>query len=790
MVVHRLVCLLAIALFCQRVHADVDGLWYDREHNGHGLDLQKAGDNYFSPFYTFADNGEPVWYWIVGQRDAAGTLNTRLQRLRYLGGTPPRLEAVDVGNVVLRFLEPAQVAQCGEGRPRPGAVALADFRFQLNGRTYSWCLETLLPTTKIAESAYGGAWFNGPGDNGWGVDARYFQVAASPQSFHTIYFYDASGEPRWAYANGSGGVAKGPLDVFAARGYCTDCAPQALQAQRIGVLEFSYVAPLNRSPSINQLGVDITYPFGVGGRWLRPLAPATLISDAALMPLVVATSEGLLRGQPRTNGDVLYANIPFAAPPVGALRWRAPQQPAKRNQVRDARTIGGGCMQGPPDGNFGSIVTNLSEDCLQLNVFVPSNPSSNRLPVLFWIHGGGLTQGGALEQVVSDGRLVYDGKSFTDKDVIVVSINYRLGPFGYLAMREFNGEASDQPGAGNYGLLDQIRALQWVHDNIANFGGDPDRVMVFGESAGGVSTCTLLATPQTRGLMHRALIESGNCRKTVAFLDRANGNKPAAFEQGDRIVALMGCASAADKRTCMRSKTAADIITQTKPTIGFGRSGEDFDLVVDNFSLLEAPAAAIAGGRALNIPMLAGVNEDETTSVLPASLKPLTVAAYEAQIRTQFALIAGLVLLQYPASAYPVPWRAYTDINDDISFACPMIRAARDHAATGNAVYTYVYTHVFAGDVNLQGAFHGAELSFVWGPQSRFTDAETALALNMQNRWVAFARSGNPNIPGGANWPTYSAATPLSFQFEVGAPPLINDYRKSYCDFWARYISL
>jgi para-nitrobenzyl esterase len=224
-----------------------------------------------------------------------------------------------------------------------------------------------------------------------------------------------------------------------------------------------------------------------------------------------------------------FFDLPFAAPPVGALRFRAPQDPALRDAVRDAQALGPGCIQVAGASPFGAAPARQSEDCLQLNIWRPAGEGPH--PAMVWIHGGGSVFGSAVDEI--GGRLSYDGEAFARSGIVFVSINYRLNAFGFLSMRAFAGEAPDQPSAGNYGLLDQIAALRWVRGNIAAFAGDPGNVTVFGESAGGVSVCNLLASPLAGGLFAKAIMQSGNCLR--------NPTAPtAAFAQGDRGVAAAG----------------------------------------------------------------------------------------------------------------------------------------------------------------------------------------------------------------------------------------------------------
>lgn len=745
------------------------GQWYDRTHSGHGLDLNRANATLFGTFYTYAADGRAEWLWL--QLPDTDAPSGNLARFRKQGTAAPSAEIA--GQFGLRA-----VSACADGLPRPGASALLEFRVMLAQGTLNWCLEPLLPSATIAQSALDGHWFTPDSDLGWGLVTHYFLGQNGPQSFHTFYFYDADGAPRWAVANAPVTGLEQRFDFYTVLGSCFGCATNQLSALPIGQANIRLASTQPNSTDANSL--QISLKFDANSTFARS-GKLSLLSAARAVPLVRSTTEGLVKGAAATDGIQSFLNIPYVAPPLGNLRWRAPQKLGPRTQVLEANSIGPGCMQPAGQQIFSGTPARQSEDCLHLNIWQPPQSSSAN-PVMVWIHGGGLTIGSAVDQ--SGSRLIYDGAAFARKGVVLVSINYRLGAFGFLAPRQVLGEASDQPSAGNYGLLDQIAALRWVRDNIAQFGGDPNQVTIFGESAGAVSTCALLAAPAARGLFNRAISQSGNCLRAPLTLE-------ASLSQGDRIVANAGCAGSSDIKSCLRGLSAGELLTASRAVVNLTGTavGESYGLNVDGFALLEAPATAISNGRAAQIPFMLGVNDDESTSTNPASGLPNTAAGYESLVRSQFPTIGDLVLARYPAASYSSPQAAYQDLIDDVRFACANRRAAFDHAARGNTVYHYALTATLP-DQQLAPlkSFHGIDIAFLFERPNALA-AELNVREKMQNAWINFARTGNPGNALGYVWPQYGANR-ISAELNSSASTTITDYRKDYCEFWARYVQL
>ena len=767
----RLLALAFLLALAAQAHAAVEsGLWYDRQHAGHGLDLHRAGGQLFGTFYTYDGSGAVQWLWLqTADVDAPASALTRFRRVQ------GALVGANAGAISL-----TPVASCPDGFARDGARALLRMDFTLDGAAATWCVEPLLPATEEPLAVLSGAWFD-PAEPGWGVMTHAWTGGdGRAQLYRTVYFHDAAGDPRWAFAQDAAGSLSQAETYYTPRVECSGCpAPIALTVP-IGSATVTLTQPLaTADASRNRVAMSLRFADGAAFARDSPLA---LLSTPRRVAGAAATREGPVAGRVLASGVERFDQLPYVAPPTGTLRWRAPQPAAVRTSLRDARTLGPGCPQPPPQGAFPSAPATQSEDCLHAYVWRPAGDGLH--PVMVWIHGGGLTQGSAVQQ--TSGQLNYDGERYARAGVVFVSINYRLGSLGYLAQRDFVGEAADQPQAGNYGLLDQVAALAWVRDNIGAFGGDPARVTIFGESAGGVSTCALLATPAARGLFARVIVQSGNCLWNPPTL--ATG-----LAQGDRVTQAAGCANAADRRACLRALTPQQLLAAVPPVVDpAGLSdGESFGLVVDGFVLPESPGRAIAAGRVPALPLLIGVNDDETTTLVPATSLPATVAGYEAAIRARFSLIADAVLARYPASAYATPQRAYQDLLDDVLFACAARRSAADHASYGAPVYSYALTESLpdAALAPLE-SFHGLDIVLLFGPRTQAQAPEQALAARMQAAWVDFAFGREPGSSAQLAWPRYRRDSRVTQELNAARTDPIGDYRGAYCDFWGQYTTL
>jgi para-nitrobenzyl esterase len=442
-----------------------------------------------------------------------------------------------------------------------------------------------------------------------------------------------------------------------------------------------------------------------------------------------------------------YKGIPYAEPPTGDLRWRPPVPAHAWVGVRDAREFGHACLQPPPTPTsvyYGGMAQ-MSEDCLTLNVWAPAG--AKHLPVMVWIHGGALVGGSSSEPL-------YDGTGLAQRGIIVVSVNYRLGLLGYLAHPALSAE-SPQHLSGNYGLLDQIEALRWVRANIAAFGGDPTKVTIAGESAGGLSTIALMASPPARGLFRGAITESGYMPSYRALHDDVLG-LPSAEAAG----AVLGKAAGANDAAALR---AADLVALFKAGLATGWAPEP---TIDGVTLPRQLAEAFALGEQAKVPVLAGFNEGEIRSLpflMPKA--PESSAAYVADVHRRFGVEAAPYLAVYPGTDPHADVMA--SIRDGL-YGWAAQYVARQQAAAGQPAFLYYFRHSTpAEQARDLAAFHASELPYIFGqvgptaalgpnwPRPPLTDAETRLSQAMMGYWASFVRDGVPTATGEAAWPRY-----------------------------------
>ena len=504
--------------------------------------------------------------------------------------------------------------------------------------------------------------------------------------------------------------------------------------------------------------------------------------------LEVATTRGLVRGE--RDGEVLrYRGIPFAAPPVGERRFRAPETHACWDGVRDATAFGAMCPQNPVPGG----ALEGDEDCLFLNVWAPEARTEEPRPVLFWIHGGAQVMGSAGDGV---GPLSYDGRWLAEREgVVVVSANYRLGALGFLAHPALDAESA-QGVSGNYGLRDLVAALAWVQENAAAFGGDPARVMVFGESAGAFNTCGLVASPLARGLFSAALMESGICDAPTLAEREARGAV---------VAGAVGC-EGDDAAACLRDAAVEDLVATGAVELGamFGTPEQPIDphhvmdlpfgLAVDGVVLPRTPRAQMAAGEHNRVPIVIGTNANEHDLFIP----PGTVtscAAYEQRL----AQALGDELGADVADEYPCPswWEAqatFSDAMSDMTFTCPSRRAARAaRAGQAEPVFRYLYTHRREqGPLALVRAAHTLEIPFVFGTVGTAEEPASEEEYNMSRLigryWTRLARAGSPNGDGdGDGDPAWTACSDADCDEVLrldtdGA--MAGAAATAHCDFW------
>jgi para-nitrobenzyl esterase len=510
-------------------------------------------------------------------------------------------------------------------------------------------------------------------------------------------------------------------------------------------------------------------------RWAAAALLGVTASVVAATP--VRVEQGLLESRLEEGIDV-YRGVPFAAPPTGALRWRPPQPAPPWSGVRAARSGAPSCMQ-PPQLNasanetFSTAGETFSEDCLYLNIWAPHERPGRALPVMVWIHGGGFIEG-------SPNLPTYDGANLARHGVIVVNAGYRLGPFGFLALPQLSAE-SPQHVSGNYGLLDQIAALLWVRHNIAAFGGDPARVTIFGQSAGGIAVSMLAASPLAKGLFQGVIAESGGSFGPVRVPPRPGENMQTlsdAEHTGTRFVQKLPATSLEELR-----KLPAQAIQSVRFALN------DFWPAQDGWVILDDQHLLYEQGRYNDTPVLIGSNSDEGALFPPRG----TAASFIAEVHERFGPFADELLKVYPATESA--WqRSSMDLTRDAAFAWHTLAWAQLQARAGKSkVFTYYFAHVPPRSAQSRykdatGAVHGEELPYVFGTLARqnlaWSATDRALSEQMMTFWTNFAERGDPNGPGLPAWPAFDGSTQQFMRFEAtsAATPVPNAARLHVLD--------
>jgi len=483
---------------------------------------------------------------------------------------------------------------------------------------------------------------------------------------------------------------------------------------------------------------------------------------------IAGTGNGAVRGLADGAVDE-FLGIPYAAPPVGALRWQPPQPAASWSGVRDATQFAPHCPQLPSP--FGQAST--SEDCLYLNVFTPSHKQAgSHFPVMVWIHGGALVTGESND---------YDPTALVEDGVTVVTINYRLGALGFLAhpaLADANGQS------GDYGLMDQQAALRWVQRNIASFGGNPRNVTIFGESAGGLSTLSQVASPQAKGLFEKAIVESGSYNLTQASLATAEA-------AGEAFAAKAGCAS--QTAACLRSLPVSTILAD-EDAAGYTPN-------INSEVLPESLGTAFATGNFNRVPIINGTNHDEWRLFVALSElagNPVTAANYQTMISTTLgvpAAVAAVIAAEYPLTAFSSPSVALGAVGTDAIFACPAL--AIDQSVS-RFVPTFAYEfndenapENFLPPVSFPyGAPHASEIQYLMGlPTAAFPGTLSAqqqqLATIMKGYWTTFAQRGDPSSFSTPFWPLFNNLTQKMQSLVPPVPQTETDFANTHnCAFW------
>lgn len=502
------------------------------------------------------------------------------------------------------------------------------------------------------------------------------------------------------------------------------------------------------------------------------------------IPGAVSTTEGPVIGE-REGGVTRWLGLRYAAPPVGALRFRPPAAPKCLERAHYSE-LGPRCPQrsGADLDDLADLIGD--EDCLTLNIWAPDKAQA---PVLVFFHGGGHIQGSAAE-TLPGGGLLYDGQHLARQNgVVVVTVQYRLGALGWLVHPALTAEDPDGP-IGNRGLLDQQAALRWLRDNLHNFGGDPDRLTIFGESAGAVDTALHLAVPSSVGLFSGAIIQSGS--PAARPLERA-------LTEGEEAVAASPCANAADIPACLRGLTAFELLTALPGQIGIGNPGlaqglGNFGPVIDGDLLPGAPLDLIRTQRSQAPVVIVGSNTEEMAELFAARIP--TEAAYVQALRqalaTPIALATGrpvddvldTLLATYPVSAYDSPQLAIEDVYTDLRFTCPAVELLHALHTGGHEVRRYLFARRLETANGVRPASHGRELPFVFGswrniPLYNPTPSDKTLSDQMMAAWSTMAAS----IPDLERWPTWDPATGDTLVLD--APLAITDApRDDRCAMW------
>jgi para-nitrobenzyl esterase len=494
--------------------------------------------------------------------------------------------------------------------------------------------------------------------------------------------------------------------------------------------------------------------------------------------LQVKTDKGKVQGKLSTDRQVrTFLGIPFAAPPVGPLRWKAPQPAPKWKGVKDATNFGYRCMQPDIFHDMHFRDPGESEDCLTLNVWTPAKEKKAKLPVMVWIYGGGFVAG-----TTSEPR--QDGEHLAHKGVVVVSMNYRLGVFGFFVHPDLAAE-SPQHASGNYGLLDQTAALQWVKRNIKNFGGDPNNVTLFGESAGSFSVSAQMASPLAQGLFAHAIGESGG-----AFAARGLEFQPLAQKEKSNTAYAQETFGTSDL-AALRGMSAQDLMAKmaAAPPPGPGQRspvGPD----IDGYFLPESVADIFKEGKQAHIPLIAGWNRDEPSALVANMPQPATVQSFQDQAKKNFPDRADDFLKLYPASTDADAVRSTIDFAGDSFIAYGTWRWLEAQVATGGEpVYRYHFERPSPADkyhAAGSGAFHSDEIEYVFGtldsrPDAKWEPEDYKLSDLVETYWTNFAKTGDPNGGGAPQWPQYDAQDQwqiLHIDVDTHAGP--DPYRERY----------
>jgi para-nitrobenzyl esterase len=476
------------------------------------------------------------------------------------------------------------------------------------------------------------------------------------------------------------------------------------------------------------------------------LASLTALPAAADLP-VISTDKGPVAGSAGKLPDVIaFKGIPFATPPVGPLRWKPPIPAKAWTTPRPGDRFGASCMQAPEQPG-GKPLDPMSEDCLYLNVWKPAKPAAKKLPVFVWIYGGRYVVG-------TSSQPTYDGSAYAHEGVIFVSMNYRLGALGFMAHPLLSME-SPRHTSGNYFMMDQIAALQWVKRNIAAFGGDPDNVTLAGQSAGAVSTASLVVSPLAEGLFAKAIIESGP----------SNGISPPAptLAEAEAIGEAYMSSRGAHTIEEMRAMPAMDAVTfrPTDPP-----SPALLEPMIDGYLIPKQPADIFIAGQEAKIPIIIGTTAAESAMMQPSPIPgPVTPESFVEFARSRHGDDADRVVAAYPHANNDEALAAQKRLKSDEMLAASRAYAVC-HARNGQPAYLYIFEHAPPGPMmNRMGAYHASDIVYALrnldAENHPWTDEDRKLSDQISSYWLNFIRTGNPNGPGLADWPRVTVKSPV-----------------------------
>lgn len=502
-----------------------------------------------------------------------------------------------------------------------------------------------------------------------------------------------------------------------------------------------------------------------------PVAAISAQSDS----MQVKTDIGVVQGA-NENGVLAFKGIPFAAPPTGQNRWRAPQPAAKWKGIKQATQYGPDCAQLPFPSDAAPLGTTTSEDCLYVNIWAPQHRTNAKLPVIVWIYGGGFVNGGS-------SPAVYAGTHFAHDGLVFVSFNYRVGRFGFFAFPALSQEQKGQA-LNNYAYMDQISALTWVQRNIAAFGGNPGDVTVFGESAGGGSVFMLLTSPLTKGLFEKAIVESGGGRDAllgVRYLDKTSpAGAPSAESLGVAFAKSVGIdGTGPEALAALRALPAEKIIGGLNMASMGHQMGIYSGPIQDGVIVTQTPQQALESGNYNKVPLIIGANGADIGFPRWHSLDE-TWAAFGSNAEQAKAAYDP----SNSANAMRVGWR----IGADLMMIEPARFVAKTIADAGLPSYEYRFSYVAESIRNkVPGALHATEIPFVFDTVKNkygadLTDADEKAAQAMHAYWVNFAKTGDPNGMGLPNWPKYSASTDQLMDFTTNGPSAGPDPAKKRLD--------